>query len=353
MTCHNGCVVRGPHLEIVGVRTIVLLQALHLGDFLCSVPALRALKNRFPTAEVTLVGLPWVRSILDRYRYVDRFVEFPGYWGLEGVPWEPDRTERFIREARAYGYDLAIQMHGDGRLSNGFVAKLGARATLGYGPLGVERRRQLDVELDMVERDHETVRWLRLVGILGATGSPDLEFPILPVDRLEADRVVAESGIDSRKPMVAIHPGARDPAKRWPAERFSRAADWLAWELGAEVVITGSRHELELANQVARGMSRQAHVVAGQTSIGGLAALLSRIQLLVTNDTGPSHLAAALAVPSVVLFGPTDPARWAPLDGELHSALWAGPGNPVSSISVDQVVEGALTVVKQCASLTF
>ncbi|MGE5618063.1 MAG: glycosyltransferase family 9 protein [Sphingomonadaceae bacterium] len=344
----------GPSLEVSGVERIAVFRALHLGDYLCSVPALRALKDRFPDAEVTLIGLRWTRDVLERYPCVDRFLEFPGYQGLEGVAWDRSRTEEFLAEAYRCRYDLAIQMHGDGRLSNGFVARLGARASLGYGPGDGMDRRQLDVELPWSRSDHEIRRWLRLVNVVGAIGAPELEFPLLPEDWMEAERVASECGIDLGRPVIGLHPGGRDAAKRWPPERFARVADRLAGESGAQVVITGTREELDIARRVAVALRAvDARVATGRTSIGAVAALVSRMQLLVTNDTGISHLAAALGVPSVVLFGPTDPNRWAPLDTRSHAAVWSGPGNPITAISVDQVVEAALAVVERWAFQTY
>ena len=344
----------GPALEVGGVHRVALLRALHLGDFLCSVPALRALKERYPVAEITLIGLPWVRYLLDRYPCVDRFLEFPGYRGLEEVPVDGERTSRFLAEARSYRYDLAIQLHGDGRLSNGFVAQLGARVSLGYCLGVVGHRRELDLELEWDESEHEVRRWLRLVNALGATGTPRAEFPLLPADWLEVERVAGSEGIDLERPMVGLHPGGKDPAKRWPAESFAAAADLLGAQLDAQVVITGDREELAVASRVAAEMRyHQVRVLAGQTSLGGLGALLAQLRLLVTNDSGPSHLAAALKTPSVVLFGPTEPGRWAPLDVARHRTLWSGRGNPISQIPVERVVEESLALVERWAYQTY
>src|SRR4051794_4129617 len=115
------------------VRRIAVFRALQLGDLLLAVPALRALRAGYPAAEITLIGLPWAASFVRRIgRYVDRFVEFAGHPGIAEVPVVPERTARFLAEQRAYGYDLAIQMHGSGRTSNAVVLALGARATVGY-----------------------------------------------------------------------------------------------------------------------------------------------------------------------------------------------------------------------------
>src|SRR5690348_11203743 len=100
-------------------RRIAIFRGLQLGDLLEAVPAQRAIRAGFPSAEITLIGLPWAESFVRRFhRYIDRFVEFAGFPGIDEAEFVPERSERFIREQRAYGYDLAIQMHGSGRVSN-------------------------------------------------------------------------------------------------------------------------------------------------------------------------------------------------------------------------------------------
>ena len=332
------------------VRKIAVFRALHLGDFICAVPALKALKKQHPLAELTYIGLPWLRAIADRFACIDRFLEFPGYLGLEGLSIDGDASQRFVRDARDYRYDLAIQMHGDGSVSNEFVAQLGARVSIGYRPIGCDLPNLLDLELEIDREEHEVLRWLRLVEVLGAQGSPDLEFPLLADDLEEANAVLLKAGIDPAQPLLAIHPGAKDPERRWPVASFAAAADLLAEQLGTQVVITGTASEAAIGRAVAESMSVPAAVLSGCSSIGGLAALLARASLLITNDTGPSHLAAAIGVPSVVLFGPTKPSRWAPLDVKKHRAIWSGCGNPISQIPVSRVVDESLELVSECAS---
>src|SRR6266568_7019616 len=115
------------------VKRIAIFRALQLGDMLQAIPAIRAIRSGFPNAEITLIGLPWAEFLLQRFpAYLDRFVAFAGFPGITEVGVDPERTARFIENQRAYGYDLAIQMHGSGRISNRFVLALGAKMTVGY-----------------------------------------------------------------------------------------------------------------------------------------------------------------------------------------------------------------------------
>ena len=114
-------------------RKIAVFRALYLGDLLLAVPALRSIRTGFPGAEITLIGLPWAASFARRFsRYIDRFVEFVGYPGIQEVDADPEKCYAELEEQRAYGYDLVIQMHGSGRVSDEFALALNGQVTVGY-----------------------------------------------------------------------------------------------------------------------------------------------------------------------------------------------------------------------------
>ncbi|HEU5431641.1 MAG TPA: glycosyltransferase family 9 protein, partial [Thermomicrobiales bacterium] len=306
-------------------RRIAVFRALALGDLLCATPALRALRLRFPQAEIALIGLPWSAALGARLDSIDRVVPFPGWPGVREAPFDTDRLAALLAETRAEPFDLAIQMHGSGEISNGFVAALGARRTLGYR-LGDDDR--LTDSLPWHDGEHETLRWLRLVGAIGAaTPCSTPEFPLHAADHAEAATLLGTLPLGTG-PIVALHAGAADPARRWPSERFARLGDELAARFGARLILTGSAAERPLAAAVRAAVGTPALDLTGRTSLGGFAAMLARADLLVTNDTGASHLAAATRTPSVVLFGPTRPDRWAPLNTRLHRVVDAQTPRP-------------------------
>ena len=303
--------------ERLGIRRLAVVRALHLGDLLLAVPALRALRRGFPAAEITLIGLPWASDFVRRFRrYVDRLREFPGYPGLLEVDVDFPRTEAFLREEQAYGYDLVIQMHGSGRASNPFAIALGGKRVIGY----YESRPPCDLWLSAIypNTDHEIERDLGLARLLGLPADDRrLEFPLLPEDVATAERLLP-SNPDVSVPIVGMHVGARPPARRWPAERFAAVADALVERFGALVVVTGGSGEEEIAELVVRTMTHQSLNLAGRTTLGGLAAVIRRCDLFISNDTGPAHVAVAMDVPSVTIFGPAERHRWAPLDQRRH-----------------------------------
>ncbi|ARP85455.1 glycosyltransferase family 9 protein [Bordetella genomosp. 9] len=289
---------------------VAVFRALNLGDMLCAVPALRALRAGLPRAEISLVGLPWARAFQARYAaYVDRFIEFPGYPGLPEATARPDELDVFFAGMRKQHFDLCLQMHGSGPTSNRVVAQFGAHRAVGLGsPDDAASVRIWPYPSDR----HEVLRNLYLVEqCLGVDGRDDaLEFPLTAQDWAEL-RTHSDLMACLDTPYVCLQPGARDPAKRWPAADFARVGDALG-ERGWRVVLTGCGAERALAETVAARMRHPCLIAARDISVGGLAALLSGASLLVSNDTGVAHLAAALRVPSVVIFFATDPMRWGP-----------------------------------------
>jgi ADP-heptose:LPS heptosyltransferase len=162
------------------------------------------------------------------------------------------------------------------------------------------------------------VRNLRLVGLLGCpTGDRRLEFPLSTKDRAEAADLLRPVRRE-RGPLVGLHTGARAPSRRWPPEYFAAVACYLAQRWAAQVVLTGGRDDAEQARAVARHLSTPLLDLVGQTSLGGLGAVIDACDLFISNDTGPAHVAVAVDTPSVTIFGPVDPVRWAPLDRARH-----------------------------------
>lgn len=316
MTRELAAVLQGP------VRRIAIFRALFLGDLLCATPAFRALRRRFPEAEITLIGLPWAAELVGRLPTIDRLLPFPGYPGIAEVPQDAARTAAFIGDARATGFDLVLQMHGDGNISNGFVAALGARASLGYRR-GPDAR--LTTSLPWEAEEHETTRWNRLVAQLGARvddGRLDLPVSLAEQAHAEALLVAPETLVQGMPgPLIGLHPGAKDAARRWPTDRFAALGVRLAARHGARIVLTGGAGDRDLTAAVRAAMRHPALDLAGRTDLGTFAAVVGRCDLIVTNDTGASHVATAVGTRSVVLFGPSRPRQWAPLDGRRHAAI--------------------------------
>jgi lipopolysaccharide heptosyltransferase II len=315
-------VIEGP------IERIVVLRALMLGDMLCAVPALRALRRGFPQAQISLVALPWARSLVQRLSCVDRFIEFPGYPGLPERSVDAAALPDFLAHIQARRYDLALQLHGSGRIVNPLVSSFGARQTAGFhGPEAWFPTRESQRYLPWPGQGHEIERLLALVEHLGlARCGTALEFPVNGQDReelLEAwRRAAGDDGPEPQRPYVVVHAGAQLPSRRWPPQRFAQLARWIA-AAGRTVVLTGTAREEPLVNAVAAAMPCKSLNLAGRTSLWMLGALVQGAECVVCNDTGISHIAAALRRPSVVVSSGSDVSRWAPLVRSRHQVLWS------------------------------
>lgn len=270
---------------------MLVLRALGIGDLATGVPALRGLQAASAGVPVTLAAPRWLAPLVALTGAVDRLLPVAGL-----APLRVNRPER------------AVNLHGRGPESHRLLqatdpGRLWAFACPEAGHLDGPPWR---------EDEHEVDRWCRLLRWYGVAADPtDLSLRRPPASDLAGATV--------------IHPGAKDPARRWPVRRFAEVARELAAR-GHRVVVTGSPADLSAAAELAwlAGLPRTA-VLAGRTGVAELAAVIAYARLLVSGDTGAAHLATGYGIPSVVLFGAVPPSRWGPpRDRPRHRALWHG-----------------------------
>lgn len=300
--------------------TIGVFRALKLGDMLVSVPALRALRTAYPEAKISLIGLPWAEVFARRFaHYIDTFFPFPGYPGLPEQEVKGERIPPFLREMQAQQFDVLIQLHGAGQITNPLLALFRAREFAGYYVPGQFRPGKQSYPYPAAER--EVGKWITLLTRLGIPSQGDhLEFPLFSADERAWKRLKERFGLQG--PFICLHPGAADMNRRWNPGYFARVGDALA-EWGYTIVITGSAGERAVAAAVQAMMKRQSINLAGETELGTLAAMLTHSSLLVTNDTGVSHLADALRTSSVIIYLTTSPEIWGPADTSRHIPVLA------------------------------
>jgi ADP-heptose:LPS heptosyltransferase len=293
------------------IRSVALVRPrVGLGDLLCTIPALRALRRRLPDARVVLVSFAETAPVVERMTpYVDELLAFPGWPGIPERPVRGAQIGPFLRGARARRFDLAVQMYGANPAANAVVDVLGARRTAGFAAPGAGERDPRRF-LAYPHGVHEIDRHLALVQLLGA-GEDDgaLAFPLTGADAEQAAEVRRRTGL-AGGPYALLHPGATSPSRRWPLARWAQVGDALAAR-GLAVAVTGVRGEEELVREVRHRMRAPAADLCGWTALGAFAALLRDAALLAANDSGPAHLAAAVGTPSVTVFLSGDPVRWA------------------------------------------
>jgi ADP-heptose:LPS heptosyltransferase len=301
-------------------QRIVVFRATMLSDLLCAVPALRALRAGFEGAEITLVGQPWARGLAQRLAHVDDFMPFPGHPGLPEVECDVRALPDFLAQVQARRFDLALQLHGSSDLVNSLVASFGARQNAGFTTAdGWVPPDDPELFCQWPDSGHEVERLLPLTDHLGvARCGSHLEFPLHDDDRAALQALWPDAG--SGRPYACVHAGAELPSRRWDPRRFAAVADVLA-ERGFTVVLTGSAAEGGLAGDVAACMQHTPLNLCGHTTLWTLGALIEGAELVVCNDSGVSHIAAALRRPSVVISCGADAARWSPLDRVRHRVL--------------------------------
>jgi ADP-heptose:LPS heptosyltransferase len=316
-------------MEIESLESIVVFRALRgLGDLLLLVPALRALRAAAPRAHVAWIGLPGRRWFAERFpRYIDEFIEFPGFPGIPERAPSVFALPQFFAEMHARQFDLALQMQGSGVRTNPFVVMLGARRTAGFY-LPNQYCPDPDLFWPYPAHLHQIDRHLRLMECLGVPAQgQDLEFPLSDADVAEFQALDAARALEPGG-YVCIHPGANEPRRCWQPAYFAQVADRLAAG-GLRIVLTGVQSEAAVSRAVAASMKAPVLDLTGRTGLGALGLLLAGARLVLSNDTGVSHLAVALGAPSVVVFVASDPDRWAPLDRALHRSI----GRPTLAIA--------------------
>jgi heptosyltransferase-2 len=319
-------------LDTSGVRRILVRGTNWVGDAVMSVPALRELRARFPGAHIALLVRPWVRDVYGAADFVDEVLEYDRAGAHRG----PAGFLRLARSLAERRFDLAVL------LQNAFEAALLAWLAriplrLGYARDGrsplLTHACRIDPE---ARRAHQVYYYL---GLLAGAGlgpehpwadpgyRPSLGLAVRPEDRAAARALAAAAG--NGGPLVALNAGAAyGGAKRWPAERFAAVADLLVERAGARVLLVGSERERSIAAEVAARMRARTLDLTGRTTLGELMGLLAECRLLVTNDSGPMHLAAALEVPQVAIFGSSSPEATGPLAADSRVARHAVPCSP-------------------------
>ena len=300
------------------LKSIIIFRALQLGDMLCAVPAIRALKLAYPNSKITLASMPWAIAFTERFdHYFDNFIWFPGYPGLPEQELDPAEFTRFLGNVQHQKFDLAIQLQGNGSIVNPMVELFGARITAGYYKQD-DYRPNPDYFMEYPNYGSEIERHLKLMEYLGIpSAGNELEFPLNNKDQEDFDLLNLPI---QKKKYVCIHPGSRGSWRQWPTAHFAALANYCA-SCGFTVVLTGTRQEIDIVDEVRSQMNCAAISVAGKTTLGAMGVLIKNAYLLISNCTGVSHMASALKTPSIVISMDDEPERWRPINKKLHYTI--------------------------------
>ena len=295
------------------VRKILVRAVNWLGDAVMTTPALGAIRASFPNAHITLLANPLVARMFTPHEAVDQVVVYD----KQGVHAGLAGRLKLAAQLRGGGFDLAIL------LQNAFDAALIAWLAriprrIGYKSDGRGLLLTRGVAVTAAARQlHHVDYYLTMLAACGITGGErKLRLTVTPQEEEAAAVLLADAGVAAGDFLLAINPGAAyGAAKRWYPERFAEVAQALSARWGAKVLITGGPGERAIAGDIAAALGGNCLNMAGRTDVRMLMALLKRCDFLVTNDSGPMHIAAAFGVPLVAIFGSTDHTTTSPFSG--------------------------------------
>jgi lipopolysaccharide heptosyltransferase I len=303
-------------------KRVLLIKPSSLGDVIHALPVLSAIRRTWPQAEVDWVIARGLEQIISDTAGINRLVVMDkDKWRRDGIRALPSIL-RFRNEVRRGKYDLAIDLQGLFRSAlaaywSGAPVRIGFKKAREGAPVFYNRR------VDYGSAVHAVDRNLKVAEALGLETGP-VEFN-LGVNDDAAERVkalFAECGISGD--YIVVNPGARWESKLWPAERFGAVAKQLAACTGLPVVVTGAASEAAIAKAVCNASGNMAISLAGKTGLKELVAVLAGARIVITNDSGPMHIAAAAGTPVVAVFGPTDRNKTGPY-GMWHAVVSAKP----------------------------
>ncbi len=317
----------GRRIEKSGIARILIRATNWVGDAVMTLPALEAVRENFPTSHITVLAKPWVAPLFENHPAVDKVLVFDKGNGARAGFVEMLRVSRLIRKER---FDLAILFQ------NAFEAALLAFVGRVRSRVGYKTDGRGFMLTHGVPRTEEVLR-IHQVGyycaILRAVGWPVVDRdPVLHMGREireQAIGILKTKGVDSRDFIVGLSPGAVfGSAKRWPPDRFAEIGDRVVERWGANVVVFGSGGERAIGDRVCEAMKHEALNLCGKTSLRVAMGAMSLCRFFVTNDSGLMHMASALGLPTVAVFGSTDHVTTGPRGPKTRIVMRAAPCAP-------------------------
>jgi len=291
---------------------ILLTRTDRLGDVVLSTAAIKAVRSRYPEAYIAFMVRPFAKDIIEGNPYLNEIIVYDKYGKHRSL----FTTIAFAISLRKKKFDIAVMLHPTNRVH--LVAYLaGIPERVGYDRkipfLLTKKITHTKQKGEKHELDY-TLDILRFIDV--HKKEKDLSITIKPGDSDTAEKILEEWHVGKDVPLIAINPGASCASKRWSPNNFATLCDALARDFKARIVIVADRANKEFADAVAKGMRHEPVNLAGKTTVGVLAAVISKCSLFISNDSGPVHIASALKVPVISIFGRKDPGlspkRWGP-----------------------------------------
>lgn len=319
-------------MELNGKR-IVVTFLMHLGDVILTTPFLEVLRKAAPDSHITYVMDQKLQDVMKYNPYIDDLVlvdKKGQHNSLAGL-------NQIAKEIRAQGRpDILINLHPNERTS--YLAwKIGAKVTTGMSHFLFRPFMTQYTRLDRKTR-HAADMYINVLEQLGVTDTDNQGLTLVtsPQWQAKAKEFYASQGLAEGEKLIGFNVGSAVPEKRWPKERFGRVADYFA-QKGYKTVFFGGPMDLDMVNDVVAHMETKPIIGTGQFSIGELAAAMSRCSLIITNDSGPMHVAISQGVPIVALYGPSNPMFYGPY--KAHAVVLESMENYEIGKSMKQIIK--------------
>lgn len=289
---------------------ILVVKLDHLGDVLLATPVFSNLRRAYPNTELHTLTGTWSRVVLEKHPDVSKVIEYnsPAFCRT-GQPTSFKQTFQLYRALRRQKYDLMVELRSDWRVVWFAFLRLTPKR-LDRAALQVANK----LGLAQFTGTHETTRNL---DVLKQASIPipvqTTTFSVTAENKEWASDFLATHQIDREHPLIAIHPGSPIELKRWLPERYAELADWLIAQKGAQILFVGVKDEIEIITDIQTRMRGESINIAGETTLTQLASILHRCTVFIGNDSGPMHLAAAVGIHTIGLYGPGDPIRFGPV----------------------------------------
>ncbi|KPK39194.1 MAG: hypothetical protein AMJ78_08875 [Omnitrophica WOR_2 bacterium SM23_29] len=301
-------------------KNILLIRTDRIGELLLTTPAMRAMRGAFPKAKIAVIVNPFSADVVEGSPYVGSIIKFD----VEGIKRNFIKRFIFFKAIKQSGFDLVV-IFNPNKFFNILTFLAGIPVRVGY-----DRKWGFLLSHKMKDRKylcekHEVEYDLDLVGLIGV--DTDNKLPYFPLsDKAEevTKGIFEDNSLAADDLLVAVHPAASNPDKMWPLDRFAQVSDKLIDEFGAKIIFIGGREEANITEAVKSKMKNNVLDLTGALSIKELGSILKRCKLLISNDSGPVHIAAAVGTPTIVLFGEDRPGgsskRWGPY-GKGHRII--------------------------------
>lgn len=306
------------------IRRILITRLDPIGDVVLSTSIIKPLRNKFPEAILTYMVSSQAKDIIEGNPHVDEIITYDAFWHFsKGVINDIRNYVKMLKMLRAKKFDLALDLEGNAKsiFFISYMSKIPVRVGRDWTGGGylltkvvpwVEKKHMIEYQADIARAvgveidDHEMFIYI---------GSKEKEFVC---------SLFKNEGINDSDSLVVLSPAARRITKVWSAERFAKIGDWLVRIFGSKIIITGAPNEIDVAGNVKSLMEEDAHVFVGKTrTLKHLAVVMERASLVIGNDSGPMHVAAAMKTPTVTLFSSGLPSEYRPY-GDMHKVIQRG-----------------------------